>query len=85
MKQLWTADKLGESWALSHDDFVLARNHLGFAFQLYAKFVDGYREMAGDVTGPLSEPPMAILHSYEVTGPVGGNSSVQMRHVREGE
>ena len=46
MKQLWTADKLGESWTLSHDDFVLARNHLGFAFQLYAKFVDGFREMA---------------------------------------
>ena len=50
MKQLWTADKLGESWTLSHDDFVLARNHLGFALQLYAKFVDGYREMAGDGT-----------------------------------
>ena len=46
MKQLWTADKLGESWTLSHDDFVLARNHLGFALQLYVTFVDGYREMA---------------------------------------
>ncbi len=52
MKQVWTADERGESWTLSHDEFVLvekrrgAGNRLGFAlqlkhYQLYARFIDG--------------------------------------------
>ena len=56
MKQLWTADELGESWTLSHDEFVFlekrrgARNRLGFAlqlkhYQLYARFLNGDREV----------------------------------------
>ena len=51
MKQVWTADELGENWTLSHDEFVLvanrrsAGNRLGFAlqlkhYQLYARFLE---------------------------------------------
>jgi hypothetical protein len=63
MKQVWTADELGSSWTLNHDEIVLVENRrgpgnrLGFAlqlkhYQLYARFLDGYREVAGDVAEP---------------------------------
>ena len=53
MKQVWTADELGSSWTLNHDEIVLVENRrgpgnrLGFAlqlkhYQLYARFLDGY-------------------------------------------
>ena len=91
MKQVWTADELGESWTLSHDEFVLvanrrsAGNRLGFAlqlkhYQLYARFLDGYREVAEDVTAYLVdqlEAGSARLDAYDW----GGRSG--RRHRRE--
>ena len=55
MKQVWTADELGESWTLRHDEFVLVENRLGFAlqlkhYQLCACFLDNFRQVASDVT-----------------------------------
>ena len=74
MKQVWTADELGESWTLTHEEFVLVENHrgvanrLGFAlqlqlqlqhYQLCARFLDSYRQVARD--GSCSEE-----HCHEV-------------------
>ena len=58
------------------DDFVLARNYLGFAlqlkyYQLYARFLDGDREVAGDVTEYLVdqlEVGTAKLDAYDWGG-----------------
>ena len=91
MKQVWTADELGESWTLTHDEFVLVENHrgaanrLGFAlqlkqYQLCARFLDDYRQVARDVTEYLVdqlEAGSARLDGYDW----GGRSG--RRHRRE--
>ncbi len=61
VKQVWTADELGEYWTLNHDEFAFVEsrrgvgNRLGFAlqlkhYQLYARFLNGDREVPADVT-----------------------------------
>ncbi len=85
MKQVWTADELGECWTLNHDEiaFVESRrgtsNRLGFAlqlkhYQLYARFLNGNREVPVDVTEYLADQfgyGATPLEAYDWTGRSG--------------
>ena len=85
MKQVWTADELGECWTLNHDElaFVESRrgvvNRLGFAlqlkhYQLYARFLNGDREVPADVADYLLDQfgnGATSLDAYDWTGRSG--------------
>jgi hypothetical protein len=60
MKQVWTADELGECWTLNHDELAFVKSRRGAVnrlvsalqlkhYQLYAWFINGDREVPTDV------------------------------------
>ncbi len=85
MKQVWTADELGKCWTLNDGElaFVESRrgvgNRLGFAlqlkhYQLYARFLNGDREVPADVAEYLLdqfEDAATPLDAYDWTGRSG--------------
>jgi hypothetical protein len=85
MKQVWTASELGECWTLNHDElaFIESRrgvgNRLGFAlqlkhYQLYARFINGDREVPVDVAEYLLDQladRATPLVAYDWTGRSG--------------
>jgi TnpA family transposase len=85
MKQVWTADELGECWTLNDDELAFvenrrgAGNRLGIAlqlkhYQLYAQFLNGDREVPADVAEYLLNQfgdGTTPLDDYDWTGRSG--------------